>query len=226
MHRAIILLAILFTSSSVAGAASLHHATGDVLVNTGRGFERAQIGQSLKPGDRLMIGRGGGEAIVSYDLSCIERVESGRVTTVQAGIPCGCSAGSTDAKPASGRSSRPARLVSVAGDVLVSSSGGQSKGREGQALRTGDSIAIGAGGGSATITYEDACDQRVEVGRSATVQNVSPCACGAGGQSAMPSTIGGIPAGALIAGGAAVAVGVGVGISNSSSSGARVPSSP
>lgn len=35
-----------------------------------------------------MVGRGGGNATISYDVSCFERVTVGTVIPVRAGIPC------------------------------------------------------------------------------------------------------------------------------------------
>ena len=74
-------------------------ANGDVLVNTGRGFVRGTAGQNLNPGDRVMIGRGGGSATVSYDPACFENVAVGGVVTVRAGVPCNAPGAQTQPAP-------------------------------------------------------------------------------------------------------------------------------
>ncbi|MEQ1718037.1 MAG: hypothetical protein ABL907_19020 [Hyphomicrobium sp.] len=99
MRRVIMALSIIAASSLGAEAATLSTTTGDVLVNTGSGFSRAVQGQELKPGDRVMVGRAGGGATISYDLSCLERVQIGLVVTVQAGVPCNAPGATTTTAP-------------------------------------------------------------------------------------------------------------------------------
>ena len=88
MRNFLIAATILLVSAAGAQAAVLTSAVGDVLVNTGSGFRRGVEGQQLNPGDRVMIGRGGGNATISYDIVCLERVNVGRVATVQPNAPC------------------------------------------------------------------------------------------------------------------------------------------
>lgn len=78
-------------------AATLKAASGEVFVNTGSGFQTAVEGQSLRSGDRVMIGRSGGHAVIAYDHACEHRVETGNLVTVDAGNPCGNAHGQTSA---------------------------------------------------------------------------------------------------------------------------------
>jgi hypothetical protein len=96
-------------AATSAGAATLSTADGDVLVNGGRGFVRGQAGQNLNPGDRVMVGRGGGNATISYDLSCFERVTIGTVSAVRTGIPC----------QTTGATTTPSILGNVPTEVIV-----------------------------------------------------------------------------------------------------------
>jgi hypothetical protein len=88
MKRAAIVAAALMFAAAPAGAAVLSQANGNVLVNTGNGFGGGQVGQQLRPGDRVMIGSGGGYAYIAYSTSCVQRVQAGTVVVVQQGIPC------------------------------------------------------------------------------------------------------------------------------------------
>ena len=99
MRRLVVALAIVVAFSAVSNAATLSTLNGDVLVNTGNGFGRAAVGQPLKPGDRVMVGRNGGDATISYDLSCLERVQVGRIVVVQTGIPCNAPGANTTPAP-------------------------------------------------------------------------------------------------------------------------------
>ena len=86
----IILVLTTFTMllTSTASAARLNNPAGDVLVNTGRGFERGVAGQELLPGDRVMIGQAGGQAAIDYGAECVEPVEAGQLVTVRGDGPC------------------------------------------------------------------------------------------------------------------------------------------
>lgn len=88
MRRAVFLVVSMVLAAAPASAAVLSQAAGNVLVNTGNGFGAGQAGQQLKPGDRVMIGSSGGEALIAYSTSCVEQVPAGTVITVKSGIPC------------------------------------------------------------------------------------------------------------------------------------------
>ena len=97
MKRLAVMVAAMFAVAAPAGAATLSLASGNVLANTGNGFVRATEGQQLSPGTRIMIGTGGGNATIAYDLSCLERITAGQVVTVKLGSPCAADLGqSTD----------------------------------------------------------------------------------------------------------------------------------
>ena len=83
-----IFVAALAVAAVPAGAATLSLANGNVLVNSGNGFVRATEGQQVSPGTRVMIGAGGGNATIAYDLNCLERVTAGQVVTVKPSVPC------------------------------------------------------------------------------------------------------------------------------------------
>jgi hypothetical protein len=114
-------LAACLLSISDAQSATLSSATGEVLVNAGRGFERATAGQELKPGDRVMVGRGGGEAVISYDLTCVDTVAVGRVATVVPNIPCNVPG--VDGAGAAAGAGIPQGVL-IAGGVAVAVGGG------------------------------------------------------------------------------------------------------
>ena len=81
--------------SSAAGAASLSEVRGQVLVNTGSGFQPAGAGAGVSPGTAVMV-KGRGSAALSYDDGCVVKVASGAVITVSKMSPCasrGASAG-------------------------------------------------------------------------------------------------------------------------------------
>ncbi len=88
MRRFLSALAAMAVTVQAADAATLINVNGNVLVNTGNGFQTAVEGQTVNPGNRIMVGRGGGSATIAYDLQCIERVALGRVITVQTAVPC------------------------------------------------------------------------------------------------------------------------------------------
>jgi hypothetical protein len=92
-------------------AATLVNVSGDVLVNTGRGFVRATEGQRIDPGNRVMIGSSGGAATIVYDPLCIERVERGRAVIVQQGVPCTVAGASTTPAPVGAGISQGALIV-------------------------------------------------------------------------------------------------------------------
>ncbi len=103
MKRVALLVASMLTVAAPAGAATLSLSSGNVLVNTGNGFVRATEGQQVNPGTRIMIGTGGGNATIAYDLSCLERVTPGQVVTVKRSSPCAADSGqSSDNSGSSG----------------------------------------------------------------------------------------------------------------------------
>ncbi len=103
-------------SATAVSAATLSTAAGDVLVNTGRGFVRGQQGQVLNPGDRVMVGNGGGNATVSYDLSCFQSVNVGTVVTVRQGIPCENPATTTNPAPLG---NVPTEIIVLGGAAVI-----------------------------------------------------------------------------------------------------------
>jgi len=113
--------ALLAMVSSSVDAATLVNLTGDVLVNGGRGFARAVEGQNLRPGDRVMVGRGGGSATIAYDPLCIERVEVGRVATVAGGVPCNVTGTATS--PAAFGAGVPSTALIIGGGAAVVGAG-------------------------------------------------------------------------------------------------------
>ena len=101
MMRCIGIAAAMLLAASSASAATLTLVEGNVLVNTGKGFVKGVLGQELKPGDRVMIGNGGGNATIAYDVTCLARVvRASQVVRVQSGIPC--TANSPAAAPEAG----------------------------------------------------------------------------------------------------------------------------
>lgn len=96
--------------------------------------------------------------------------------------------------------------VVVNGDILVNSGNGFTRAKVVQELRAGDRVMVGAGGGDATISYDGACVQNVQIGKVATVKAASPCNSAHNGD---PGT-GGVHDSTLVPGAVAVAVGAGV----------------
>ena len=129
MRRFAMAVALAIATGSVAQAATLSKVEGDVLVNTGRGFPRGVLGQQLKAGDRVMVGRPGGNATISYDISCLERVPTGRVIVVQVAVPCNAPGANTSIAP----------VDAVALDAVPAIPGGAT------ALIVGGAVGIAAG---------------------------------------------------------------------------------
>lgn len=117
-------------------AATLSTVSGDVLVNTGRGFQRGATGQDLAAGDRVMIGQMGGTAIIAYGPHCEERVEVGHVVTVRPQDAC---AGKTESDITTG--SNPAAGGLAAGGMST-----------GTMVAGGAAIAAGVGLGIANAS--------------------------------------------------------------------------
>lgn len=60
---------------------------GDVLVNGGNGFEKAQPGHPLKPGDQVVVNPGA-RAQIMYPQGCLVPVKPGQIMTVVAKPDC------------------------------------------------------------------------------------------------------------------------------------------
>jgi hypothetical protein len=84
----IALLAFALAAAPAAHTATLMNATGDVLVNASNGFRRADEGQTITPDAPVMVGRGGGSAVIAYDLTFTESATAAQVVTAQPGAPC------------------------------------------------------------------------------------------------------------------------------------------
>lgn len=121
MRSLVVTLALVMALSPLAQAATLAKADGDVLVNTGNGFRRGVLGQELKSGDRVMVSRQGGDATISYDLSCLERVQVGRVVVVQPNVPCNAPGANTTIAPVDAVTAFPGGTTGliVGGAVLI-----------------------------------------------------------------------------------------------------------
>ena len=81
MRNILLVLALIVTTVLPAGAATLSAVQGQVLVNTGNGFRNAQPGQTINPGDRVLV-QPGASAQVSYADGSILNVPSGGVYTI------------------------------------------------------------------------------------------------------------------------------------------------
>lgn len=92
-----VVLALLASSGAVAG--TLSTASGNVLVSKGNGFSAGFAGQALAAGDRVMIGQGGGQATITYDLNCVVSVDQGKIVTVADGNPCNAPGAQTQPAP-------------------------------------------------------------------------------------------------------------------------------
>lgn len=92
--RTLVFVVLLLIDGVAAQAAMLANVKGDVRVNAGQGFKAAASGQTINPGDRVMLGPGGSAAIV-YDQQCLERVEPGLVAVVKSFTPCNVTGGTS-----------------------------------------------------------------------------------------------------------------------------------
>ena len=98
MRRSITLaICAALLSSSIAQAATLGIANGQLLVDNGAGFQPASAGMTLKPGDRVMA-KADGKGSIVYE-GCAVDVVAGSVVTVQQATPC-VTTGSTAAPAA------------------------------------------------------------------------------------------------------------------------------
>lgn len=86
------LSAVSLLALAPAQAAVLSSVEGKVAVNRGSGYAPGAPGDQLKPGDRVMVTSQNGQAVITYDNECIDRVERGRIAIVQADPPCGAPA--------------------------------------------------------------------------------------------------------------------------------------
>ena len=87
MRRSLFLAAAAVLMSTPCLAAELVVAEGNVLVNRGNGFFRANAGQQLLPGDKVMLGTQGGTARIAHSDSCFETVTPGHLVVVTSN-PC------------------------------------------------------------------------------------------------------------------------------------------
>ena len=76
-------------------AAELVAVEGDVKINRGSGFVKAELGQEVKVGDRIMIGSAGGSAKLAYGPNCTMDITTGRVFVV---LPQDCRKPSFDGR--------------------------------------------------------------------------------------------------------------------------------
>lgn len=81
-------LSVLFLAVPLAAdAATVTPGTGQVLVNTGDGFEAVSGPTTVGPGDTVMV-YPGGSATISYGGGCSVSVEPGGVVSVSERPPC------------------------------------------------------------------------------------------------------------------------------------------
>lgn len=73
--------------SATVQAATLLGVSGQVLVNRGSGFEVAQQGMDLKPGDIVVVNPGSAAHIV-YPEGCAMPVAPGMIASIAAKAPC------------------------------------------------------------------------------------------------------------------------------------------
>lgn len=86
MNRAsLFIVALLSASIAYAGDATvtLSSQNGTVLVNSGKQFVSAHAGQTLAPGDRILVMKGG-KATLTYSDGCVSTVNSGSMVDVSA----------------------------------------------------------------------------------------------------------------------------------------------
>lgn len=112
-------------SSSIAQAATLGIANGQILVDNGGGFQPASAGMTLKPGDRVMA-KADGKGSIAYE-GCAVEVAAGSVVTVQQTTPC-MTTGSTAAPAAAAGGISTGGLilggVIVAGGIAAAAAAG------------------------------------------------------------------------------------------------------
>ena len=79
----LVITALLSASLAYAGDANvtLSSQNGTVLVNSGKQFVSAHAGQTLAPGDRIMVMKGG-KATLTYPDGCVSTVRSGSMVDV------------------------------------------------------------------------------------------------------------------------------------------------
>jgi hypothetical protein len=85
--KSVVTLALALAFSGAASAATLSSANGSVMVNQGKQFVSAQLGQALAAGDRVMVMQDG-SAVVRFDDGCDVTINGGSVAVVPAVSTC------------------------------------------------------------------------------------------------------------------------------------------
>jgi hypothetical protein len=99
-----------------AEAAVLANVQGSVIVNRGDGFQPAQGGASIAPGDRVRVVQGSAEIL--YENGCVVRVGSGQMVAVLH-TPPNCKAGSSVSSGGNSGDSATMTYVYIGGGLLV-----------------------------------------------------------------------------------------------------------
>lgn len=85
-YAALAALAVLVPPGGVR-AATLSNVSGQILVHRGGGFEIAQPGQQLKPGD-IVVANPGARAQIVYEEGCTAIVSAGEFISIGRKAPC------------------------------------------------------------------------------------------------------------------------------------------
>lgn len=102
MRRVIVAaVAAVLAFGTPASAATLIGVSGQVLVNRGKGFELAENGLDLKPGD-IVVANPGSTAQVIYPEGCLAPVTPGAIVAIPVNAPCAAPPVQTGALPALG----------------------------------------------------------------------------------------------------------------------------
>jgi hypothetical protein len=109
-------LVIVSLIATGAEAAVLANVQGSVIVNRGDGFQPAQSGASMAPGDRVRVVQGSAEIL--YDNGCVVRVGSGQMVAVLH-TPPNCKAGSPVSSGANSGESSNMTYYYIGGGLLV-----------------------------------------------------------------------------------------------------------
>ena len=85
IRTSLFIAALLSASIAFAGDAgvTLSGQNGTVLVNSGKQFVSAHAGQTLAPGDRILVMKGG-KATLTYPDGCVSTINSGSMVDVSA----------------------------------------------------------------------------------------------------------------------------------------------